>query len=187
MANTNAPFGLKPIGRDSGGPLLTREYGKPANDTTAIFMFDPVIKAAVSIASPTGVGNPLPGVTSGQNATPGTTLWQGVSLNYGAASTLTAQYVIDSQDVIFIAQSIGATAITTASHVGKNADIKVAAGSTLTKQSAMGVDAASINTTAGLDLRLLRVSNIQPNAEGAYAILEVLIIKSEIAEDVAGV
>jgi len=187
VANPNNPFGLKPISRDSGGPIFTREMGKAAAVAYAIFMSDPVIKAAISIPSPSGLGNPAPGITTGQLATPGTTLWQGVSINYGAPSTLTPHYVVDELDTVYIAQVDGSLAVTTASHAGKNANIAIGTGNALTKQSTFAVANGSIATTSGLDLRILRVSNISPNAEGANAIVEVQILKSELAQGTAGV
>jgi hypothetical protein len=187
VANPANLFGFKAISRDSGGPILTHQYGKAATgSTTAIFMNDLVIKYAASVADPTGLGNPMPGIASAQGATPGTTLLLGASLNYGAASTATAHYVVDSIDAIFIGAVDGSLAVTTASHVGKNANIKNSAGSTTTKQSGMGVDNTTIATNAGLDLRILRVSNIVPNAEGANAIVEVSILKHALAEGSAG-
>jgi hypothetical protein len=187
VANPNNPFGFRAINRDSGGPFFTRLFGKAAGDNKAIFMNDVVLKAATSIPSPTGAGTPLPGITSGQNGTPGTSLWLGTSVNYGAASTATAHYVIDSIDTTFIAQVDGSLAVTTAAHAGKNANIALGTGNAATKQSTMAVANGSIAATAGLDLRILRVCNISPNAEGANAIVEVTILKSASAQGSAGV
>jgi hypothetical protein len=187
VANPNNLFGFRPINRESGAPFFSHQYGKAAADTKAIFMNDLVIKAATSVPDPTGLGNPCPGITSGQNATPGTTLWQGSSINFGAASTLTTHLVVDALDTNYIAQVDGALAVTTASHVGKNANVVTGTGNALTKQSTFGVANGSIATTAGLDLRIIRVSNINPNAEGANAIVEVTILKSEFAQGSAGV
>jgi hypothetical protein len=187
VANPNNPFGFRPISRESGGPMLTRQYGKAAANGTAIFMADLVIKAATSIPDPTGQGNPAPGVQSAQNGTPGTTLLLGSSINFGAASTLTPHYVVDGIDTIFIAQVQTGLAVTTASHAGKNANMLTGTGNATTKQSTMAVDQASIATTAGEDLRIIRVSNISPNAEGANAIVEVMILKHALGQGTAGV
>jgi hypothetical protein len=187
VANPNNLFGFRPIARDSGGPFFSREYGKAAADAKAIFANDLVLKAATSVASPTGLGNPLPGITSGQNATPGTSLYQGSSINFGAASTLTTHLVVDAMDMIYIAQVDGALSVTTASHAGKNANVVLGTGNALTKQSTMGVANGSIATTAGLDLRIIKISNISPNVEGANAIVEVQILKSEFAQGSAGI
>lgn len=188
MANINSPFGFRPINNLAGGPYAVNEYAKPASDTNdAIFMFDLVGKAASSGAAPTGLGNPAPGVQSGQNLTPGTSLWLGASLNYGAVSTLTYHYVTDQPDTVYIAQVDATTSITVASHVGKNANVLTTAGSATTKQSAMSVNHSGIATTSSLDLRIRAVSNISPNAEGVFAIVEVTINKHENGLQTAGV
>lgn len=186
MANPNNLFGFRPLNRDSGAPFFTRLFGKAATDNKAIFMNDLVLKTATSIPSPTA-GPPLPGITSGQNGTPGTSLWLGTSINFGAASQATSHYVVDSLDTTFIAQVDGSLAVTNAAHAGKNANVVLGTGNAATKQSTMGVANGSIAVTAGLDLRVLRVCAISPNAEGANAIVEVTILKSASAQGSAGV
>jgi len=187
VANPNNLFGFKPVSRESGGPFFTRQYGKAVGDATAIFMNDLVLKAATSVPDPTGQGNPAPGVTSAQNATPGTSLYLGSNVNYGAASTATMQYVVDAIDAVFIAQVQTGLSVTTAADAGKNADLLSGTGNALTKQSTMGIAEASIATTAGLDFRIIRVSNISPNAEGSFAIVEVTILKHALGQGTAGV
>jgi hypothetical protein len=95
--------------------------------------------------------------------------------------------VVDSIDSVFIAQVDGALAVTTAGHAGKNANVALGTGNALTKQSTFAVANGSIAVTAGLDLRIIRVSNISPNAEGANAIVEVVILKHEFGQGTAGV
>lgn len=188
MSNVNNVFGFRPIGLIGGGPYAVSEYAKPASDTSyAIFMFDLVGKAASSGASQTGQGNPVPGIQSGQALTPGTSLWLGASINYGVISTLTYHYVVDEVDAIFIAQVDATTSITAASHVGKNANVLASAGSATTKQSAMSVNHTGIATTSTLDLRIRAISNISPNAEGVFSIVEVTINKHQLGQGTAGV
>jgi|HubBroStandDraft_1064217.scaffolds.fasta_scaffold416202_2 hypothetical protein len=188
MANPNSPFGFRPIGRLGGGPIGVSEYAKPASDTNyAIFMFDLVGKAASSGLPPTGQGNPAPGCQSAQNLTPGTSLYLGSSINYGAISTLTMHYVTDEIDMVYIAQVDAVTSITAAADAGKNANVLTTAGSATTKQSNMSVNHTGIATTSGLDLRILAVSNLSPNVEGVYAIVEVLIMKHALGQGTAGV
>jgi hypothetical protein len=152
-------------------------------------MFDVVNKVTGGVTlteSPTGYKAPT--IQTGYQGTPGTTLWQGVSINFGAASTATFHSVTDEPDVIYIAQTKTGTTISTASHVGKNANISLTtAGSTTTKQSGMTVDGATIATTSSLDLRIRQVAMITPNAEGDSAILEVTINKHELGQQTAGV
>lgn len=188
MANPNAPFGFRPVARVGGAPFRTSQYAKPASDSQAIFMFDLCNKVAAGIADPTGAGPNIPGIQSEYAGTPGTTLIVGSVMNYGAASTLTTHLVADEIDLILIAQCKTGTTISTASHVGKNANVSnTTAGSTTTKQSGETVDGATIATTATLDVRIRAIAAISPNAAGDSAILEVSINKHFYGNAVAGV
>lgn len=186
MSNTNNVFGFLPIGRDGGGPWSCLEYAKAAAHTQALFRGDIVFKAAISVASPF-MGAPIPGCTSLQNGTPGTTLWLGANVNFGAAATATPQYICDDPSTVFIGQGDDNTSLTVAAVAGKNATLVTGTGNATTKQSTMSFDASAVATTAGLDLRVLRMFNRSDNAEGAYAIFEVLIIKHSKTQASAGV
>ncbi|MBV9448558.1 MAG: hypothetical protein JO345_21950 [Streptosporangiaceae bacterium] len=187
MANPNNPFGFRPIIRLGGGPYSVTEYGKPSADANAIFAFDLVgYLTGAPLALPENANYNLPRIQSGSQLTPGTSLWLGASLAYGAASTGTVHPVTDEIDVVYIAQADGS--VTTSAHVHKNANVQLSqAGSTTTKQSGMQVNSSSIATTSSLDLRIQRISMISPNAEGANAILEVTINKHAMAQASAGV
>lgn len=188
MANVNAPFGFRPLIRAGGAPYTVTTYAKPASDANAIFMFDIVKKVTGAVPMPENATYNLPTVQTGYQGTPGTTLWQGVSLNYGAASLVSVHGVIDQPDVIFLVQTKTGTVIATSSHIGKNANISTTtAGSTTTRQSGLAVDGATIATTSSLDLRISKVATISPNAEGDSAILEVTINKHELGLQTAGV
>jgi hypothetical protein len=190
MANVNAPFGFRPmLFNADGGPSRITQYAKPAADSQAIFMNDLVFKAATS-GVPLEGGLPQPGCTSAYSGTPGTTLWLGSSLNYGIASTLTFQSIVDSPTAVYIAQLSGSTVKTEANAAGKNANISIAtAGSTVVaKLSGMQIDVATIATTAALDLRLVTEYGGQPNQDNlANTIFEVLIMKHAYAQGSAGV
>jgi hypothetical protein len=194
MANTNAPFGFRPISRVGGYPFSLSEYAKPASDAQAIFQYDLVYKVTggslVPIPeSPFGYNAPSVQSTYAAGFTPGTTaLIVGSVANFGAASTATVHQVADEYDLLMIGQAKTGTAIATQTHIGKNANIsKTTAGSTLTKQSGLAVDGATIATTATLDLKLFRVYMVTPNAEGDSAILEVIINTHFYNPRVAGV
>lgn len=191
MANPNNPFGFRPLIRVGGAPFSCTEYAKPATQTQAIFMGDMVGKVAGAVAMPERPDLNLTTVDSAYDTgtfTVGTSLWVGVSATYGAASTATVHPVYDEVDCIFLVQGKTGTTYSTASHVGKNANISLTtAGSTVTKQSGMTLDGATLATTNTLDLRTLKISTISPNAEGANAIFEVLINKSIFGQQTAGV
>ena len=189
MANNNSPFGFRPTIRAGGAPFSVTEYGKPSGDSHAIFMFDLAIYNTLeSMALPESPqGYNLPNAQTAYQATAGTSLYLGASLAYGAASTASVHPVTDEIDVIYLAQCKTGTTISTSSHVGLNANISLTtAGSTVTKQSGLAVDGGTINTTSTLDLNILKVAMISPNAEGDSAILEVRINKHQFAQGTAG-
>lgn len=177
------------MARAGGAPFSVTEYAKPATDANAIYLFDLLNKVSGGVALPESpTGYKLPTVQTGYQGTPGTTLLVGTSLAYGAASTASYHPVTDEPDVLYIGQCKTGTTIATSTHVGRNANISLTtAGSTTTKQSGMSVDGATIATTSTLDLRILKVAMITPNAEGDSAILEVSINKHFFAQGAAGV
>jgi hypothetical protein len=187
VANNNLLFGFLPIGRDGGGPLAPQQYCKVATHTQALFVGDIVSKSAVSApAHDSGIN--VPGVTSLQNGAPGTTLWLGSNLNYGAAATITFHWVFDTPDTIYIGQSSDNTSLTQASDAGKLAPFTTGTGNATTGKSTMGFTGASVGTAvSGMDIRLLRLHTRVGNAEGAYAIFEVMMLKSGKAQGAVGV
>lgn len=188
MANSNNPFGFRPIVILGGGPYSLKEYAKPATDANQIFAFDLVNKVAGAVALPENATYNLPTIQTGYQATPGTSLWLGASLAGGAISTATVHPVADEMDILFIAQAKTGVVVTTTGHVGKNANVSLTqTGNTLTKMSKMAVDSASIATTGTLDLRIRGIAMISPNAEGDSTILEVTINKHATAQGSVGV
>ena len=187
MANANNPFGLRPIIRAGGSPFSVTQYAKPATDPNILFNFDLVQKVAASAVLNEAPAYTLPAIQTGYTGTPGTTLWLGSSIGFGAASVLSYHSVSDEIDCVFIAQVKTGVAVTNAAHAGKNSNVSLTlAGNPATKNSRMAVDTA-IAATAGLDLRLRQVSMISPNVEGDSAIVEVTINKHFSAQATAGV
>lgn len=187
MANTNNIFGFLPIGRQGGGPWSVIEYCKVVAHSQALFRGDIVAKSAVSGVSPF-TGNPMPGCTSLQNGTPGTTLWLGANINYGAAAAITPQYITEDPFTVYIGQGDDNTSLTVAAAVGKNALLITGTGNTTTKQSTMSFDASALTTSASsIDMKCVGLLNRPDNAEGAYAILEFIITKHAQAQGSIGV
>lgn len=185
MANPTVQFGFRPIIRQGGSPFSVTEYGKAAADTHAIYAFDLVghLTGGTPFPMPENAAYNLPRVQDGSQLTPGTSLWLGASLTYGAASTGSVHPVADQIDCVFIAvPGTGATSITTAAHAGLNANVKLVTGSTTTRMSLSGVDDSTIATTSTLDLRILKIATISPNLEGANAIVEVTINKHSFGQ-----
>jgi len=142
LANTNLLFGFLAIGRWGGGPISAQQYSKGTAHTQAIFVGDILAKAATSLAA-SDAGLPVPGCTSLQNGTPGTTLWLGSSIDYGAAATNTYHWVFDTPDTIFIGQSSDNTSMTNANHAGKLVPFTTGSGNATTLKSTMGFTGAS--------------------------------------------
>ena len=178
MANSNSPFGFRPVSRYGGAPFSVTMYAKPATDSQAVFLFDILGKVA---------GGSVLLETSTYQA-PQTSLWVGASLAYGAASTLSYHPVTDEVETIYFGQGKTGTTYSTASHVGKRGNISLTtAGSTTTKLSGMTVDGATIAATATLDLSINRIAYLSPQTEGANNIFEVMINKHILGQQTAGV
>jgi hypothetical protein len=191
MSNVNNAFGFKPLMVDlHGAPCRLAEYAKAAADAHDIFQWDLVTRVATSVASPTGPpALPVRGVKTFAQATPGTTLILGASLNYGKLSTLTYHYVVDTPSAIFAAMfgNDQPTAFTIAVDGGLNANVKNSASTALSHISAMYIDDTTVLSTATLDVKLINGYNVPPNAEGALAIVEVIINKHQLAGGSLGV
>ncbi len=189
MANNNWPHGFRPLMVDAqGAPVGVEQYAKPASDTNAIYTWDLVQKVAVSQATE-GKTRPDAGCQTFATGTPGTTLILGTALNGAPGSKISWHAIIDDPSALFEAQSSGTTAITVASAAGKNANVLNTAQSNglSNAASAMQVNSATIAATAGLDLRIRDLHYNVQNAEGANALLEVLILKHQNANGSAGV
>lgn len=176
MANRNNPHGLRPLCRGlSGGPVENELFQKEASVGTAIFRNDAVVQTASGpYVSATGI-------------TPGTTLYSGVALNYGAASTLTDHYVIVDPYAIFEAQDNNSTDGIQATDIGNNANLSLGAGSSTTKLSGHVIDEATIATTSTLDVKLRKILETGDNDYGSYCRVELVFNKHRNAFAVAGV
>jgi hypothetical protein len=190
MANPNFQFGFRPVIRMGGSPFSVTEYGKAAADVNPIYAFDLVghLTGGTPMPLPENPTYNLSRIQDGSQLTPGTSLWLGASMSYGAPSTATVHPVTDEIDCVFLAAcGPGATVITTAAHAGLNALVKLVAGNPATKMSKSGVDDANIAVTAGYDLKIRGIAMIPPNVEGPNAIVEVLINKHALGQATAAV
>jgi hypothetical protein len=188
MANVNNPFGFRPLmSCISGAPCRIAEYGKPSTDTQVMSLWDLVQAVEADVAIPGGspLATGVPGVQSYYQGTPGTTPILGSTLNFSPASTLGLIYVIDSIDALFAAQVIGTTDMT-ASLAHKLAPVVITtAGSTVTHISGMYLGTPA--TTDTDDMRITKLLNVPPNAEGDYAIVECIINRHQFGQGVVGV
>jgi hypothetical protein len=172
MANVNSPFGLRSIGRClDGGPFRIQQFLKAVGYGTALFTGDAVNRVADASIDKT--------------ATPGTTAYSGVNLNYGAASTATTHLVIVSPGALFVVQANGSTVV---ADIGLNANLSLGAGSATTLQSGHVLASSTQDTTNTLDMHLLEHLNVPDNdATANYARVIVTFNKHRMAPATAGV
>lgn len=164
MANIDNPHGLRPLLRaESGGPLEAQKIKKAAAYGQALFRWDPVTQIA-------GV---LQGPASG--ITPGTTLYKGVTLNPGAASTLTEHQVIVNPTALFdVQEDASGAANVVLAKMGYNANLTTTAGGTPTRDNSnVELSGTSINTTGTLDVRIVELLEEVDNDFGQWARLVV--------------
>lgn len=209
MSNLSNPNGFVPLRAmdGSGWRGLIRTYYVPSSDGTAIYVGD-VVKhnGSSGAAGLTIYGQNCEGMPQVIRVSAGTTGQDIVGVVVGfspnqdslmtkhrAASTNRLVYVVPVENVIFEVQEDAATTPVAAASIGLNAAFTTTAGSATTGVSAMALDSDSVNTTATLPLKVLRlvprVGNAL-NADGAGtdpARFEVQFNTSLFAANVAGV
>ncbi len=172
MANSNFPFGLRPVQNmlsSSYGGVI-QQFSVPTSDGTAIYVGDPVKRVTTSqfingqvlgdIAQ-AATGDVIVGVVVGFLADTRD------SLIYRAASTQRIALVcIDPNAMFEIQQVTGGTPLT-ANDVGLNANFVVAAGSTVTGLSGVTLDNTTEATTNTLDLKIVAMVNRVDNDPGS--------------------
>lgn len=171
MANVNNPHGLNPLFTNlQGGAPAIQRFSKLSSYATAIFLNDPV--------------NRVSGGALQASATPGTTLYTGVSLQYSAASLADTIAVCTDPQALYEGQCSGSLAAT---DMGLNANLVAGAGSATTKQSGWQIDDSTKATTSTLDVHLLNSWGSIDNAYGANARIEVIFNKQRMNGATAGV
>lgn len=187
MANTNAPFGLRPVRHKDG-----RAYNGSANfyfatgATGVIAPGDPVINNGASNTTEIngfqagslpgcqialdGAGDPITGVCI--SVLPVTR----DSLTYRETSTDRVVLVADDPGLICeVQENAGGTAFAS-TDVGQLVNLAAGSASTVTGRSAWVLDSGTApNTTATFQCYLNRLAPLPNNAIGAYAIWEVTI------------
>jgi hypothetical protein len=189
MANKDAAFGLRPIGkvgqnRDNGG---LSEYSIAANDTSTIYFNDPVKATAAGTIDVAGAGGDLLGSLNGVFYTDPTTkkpTWANHYSQVNAADTVA--FVSDDPYERFEIQSNGTNAITQAS-VFLNYDIAYTAGDSANYVSKVELDESTgVNTAA--QLRLLGFSNDPDNSDiGSANVNMVVSINEHFLKSTTGI
>lgn len=180
MANANSPFGLRPVCYASGAP-----YNGPGNmyyiasaTAQALYVGDPVY--------PTGTSDAfgIPGITIGTAAGGAYILgsFGGIATGGPAGSvpigvtrdlavyhpSSLSQYVIvhDDPNLLFAVQEDSLGGSMGADAPSANVDLIAGAGSTVTGYSGWTLDSSTLNTTATLQMRILRVLDEPDNLVG---------------------
>ena len=178
MANTDAAFGLKAIGkvgqnRDNQG---LSEYSIAAS-ATAIYQWDPVEMAATGTITVAAATDTLLGSLNGVFYTDASTSKPTWANHLNASNTATdiVGFVSDDPYERFEIQSDGATA---AADVGMNADIVYAAGSSPDYISKVELDHSDLKT-ATAQLRVLAISNDPNNSTAGSANVNLVVMINE--------
>ena len=178
MANKDAAFGLKPIGkvgqnRDAQG---LSEYSIAAS-ATAIYFQDPVKALNTGTIGVAAAGDVLLGSLNGVFFTDATTSKPTFANNLKGSNTATdiVGFVSDDPYQRFEIQSDGATA---AADVGLNADFVYAAGSSPDYVSKVELQ-TSDQKTGTAQLRIIGISKDPENSEAGSANVNLVVIINE--------
>lgn len=192
MANTDNASGLKPVQHRNGAPYngAFRLYSTVTTDATAIYIGDPVILSGTSSTingkiysdvDQAATGDVITGVVIGvQPATQDST-------RYRAASTARLLMVADDPDLLFEIQEVSGGTALTANDAGLNANIVVAAGSTVTGLSGVELNNATEATTNTLDVHIVGPVQREDNAIGEHCKWLVTINRHQFANQIAGI
>lgn len=200
MANTNAPFGLRPVRYLNGAPWngQVQRYLIPATDGTAMFIGDPVTLAGSAGASGSYVngiytaGMPTVSIGIAGSAVVGAIVGfevnpSGLDAIHRAASIARVALVADDPNIVFHMQEQNTGTAFTATEVSLNANFVSGSGSTVTGYSGYVIDNSTEATTATLNLRVMRLAPIETNDYGVAAIWEVLLMAHQHRAGATGV
>ena len=163
MANTNAKFGLRPIGKlgSSSNSTGTTEYDILSGTTGSIFTGDPVKMVNTGGIAVAAAGDLLLGVFQGCRYTD--SAGEVIYSPYWPTTTVSSDavaFVVDDPNALFEVQS-AATGSVVQTVVGLNADIVYTAGSTTTGRS--NVDLSGTMATGTAQCRIIGFSNDPEN------------------------
>lgn len=195
MANTNAPFGLRPVRRLDGAAYSgqKRAYYAPASYATALFIGDPVV--IVGDSNDNEFRGFPPGSLSEVNLSTGAdgSIITGVIVGfddnsrddkvYGLASTDRLVWVCDDPNMVYEVQDDGTGALS-ADTVGLNASLVAGAGgSTVYGRSSYMLDGGGTIAPAvdvSQPLYILGLAKRMNNEISDYAIWDVTISQSTL-------
>lgn len=175
MANTNAPYGLRPSRHLTGGVTRTTEYPISGSYTTKIYLGDPVGLSSGNVIIGTNAGTAHVGVFAGvkyinaKGEKVFSKYWTGES-----GATEIKALVYDDPAQIF---AIEATTFA-AANLGVGYDLAIAAGVTTIGLSKTVINVAA---TTGAAYKILGLINRDDNESGDYAEVEVIAVKHALA------
>jgi hypothetical protein len=191
MAISN-PRGLLPVKYRDGSPWTGQAsmYFVPASDATPLFIGDPVkgvTNSADAFGNPVvtraAAGDTLIGVVIGVTSFKNVTRLQS-DPSYRQASTAAYVLVADDPDLLFEVEETGAMVIGAG---GRNANLSVIAGSTVTGYSGSKLDSATLATTNTLQLRIHRLVDREDNLFGTGALKWLASINLHAFQTTTGV
>lgn len=188
MANTDSPFGLRPVMMLDGSPYNGHGFRCvfASGDGTATFIGDPVKLAGSSVdgyptVAQAAAGDAIFGVVVAME--PDRTDLEQL---HRLASTERQCVVAPAGDVIFEVQEDSVGGALTADQVGQNADIVVGSGDTTYGISAVELDSSGAAASSA-QLKILGLSQREDNEIGDNAKWLVRVNESELADANAGV
>lgn len=197
MANTNAPFGLRPV-IGTYGTIRVRPYYLPSTYATATYIGDPVTLTGTSNTAQ-AFGFPIGTLPEVNVATAGTTnkvvgaivgfiaLPSDLTKQYNPASTERICYVADDPNQEFEIQR-NVTVAASAADVGSDCQLASGSGSIYTGLSGWVADSNTITQSAAAQLKILGFSpRIDNDATATYAIMRVRLNLHFYANALAGV
>ena len=179
MANIDAAFGLRPIGKVGSGVqnMGTTMDTIEDNYGTAIFKGDHVIQSGGYVIKGTASGATILGVFNGcfyidpTSKKPTYSNYYPGSINVTSAGSISGStnidaYIYDDPYMLFEAQCDGTLAKT---DIGKNTDTVLTAGSTVNGLSKNEIDDSTEATTAGLQVKIIGITKDPENDDASSA------------------
>ena len=179
MANVDAAFGYRPVGKvgsgvNNGGTTL---YTISDNYGTAIFKGDHVMQSGGYVIAGTVSGSTNLGVFNGCFYIDPTSKKPTWSNYYPADTNVTASgsisgstnvdaYIYDDPFTLFEAQCDGTIAKT---DIGKNTESVLGTSSTVNGQSVTEISSSAENTTAGLQVKIIGITKDPENDDASSA------------------
>ena len=179
MANIDAAFGLRPIGKVGSGVqnMGTTMYTIEDNYGTAIFKGDHVLQSGGYVIKGTASGATILGVFNGcfyidpTSKKPTYSNYYPGSINVTSAGSISGStnidaYIYDDPYMLFEAQCDDTLAKT---DIGKNTDTVLTTGSTVNGLSKNEIDDSTEATTAGLQVKIIGITKDPENDDASSA------------------